>query len=150
MAGKFVGALLVERGILTATQVDAVLERQRQTGQPFGQTAVAMFKVRMTDVWRALALQQKESLAHVDLDTLPPADQRALELVPARLAWAAKVLPLQFDGGALLCATTVRQLTDAMALLHESMDRPIHFVLADELQLKQHIMSCYPVGPVPV
>ena len=150
MAGKYLGALLVERGVLTPPQVAAILDRQRQTGQPFGETAVALSNVRMADVWRALAVQQADDLLHVDLDTLPPADDRALDLVPARLAWAGKLLPLQLDGDTLVVATTPRTLADAMAVLHERLDRALRFVLADELQVKQHIMACYPAGPVAV
>jgi hypothetical protein len=149
MAG-YLGTLLVERGVLSAAQVEEVLERQRKTGQPFGLAAVEMFAVRMADVWRALAVQQRDALPHVDLEELPAPEERALALVPARMAWAGKVLPLRLDespaGTTLVCASTRRQLADAMALLHESIDQPIAFVLADDLQLKQHIMAAYPAA----
>jgi len=144
MAGKYLGTLLVERGVLLQEQVDAILVRQRQTGQPFGQMAVSMFNVRMVDIWRALAVQCSEDLPRVNLDETAEPEKAALEAIPGRLAWASKVLPLRVQGNRLVCATTAKQLCDAMALIHERIDRPVDFVLADELQLKQHIMSCYP------
>jgi hypothetical protein len=110
--------------------------------------AVQLFGVRMADVWRALAIQQRDQLRRVDLDLVPSPEPQALEKVPARMAWAGKILPLRLehssDGATLACATDPRHLADAMALLHEAIDQPISFVVADELQLKQHIMAAYP------
>ena len=144
MAGKYLGSLLVDKGLLTTTQVDQVLSRQRQTGLPFGQTAVAMFSVRMTDVWRALASQQSETLRTVDL-ALETSTADALAAIPARFAWASRVLPLRYEGGTLLCATTQKALPDAMAALCERLDTAVRFLLADELQLKGFIMQRYPL-----
>src|SRR3954469_18598629 len=106
MAGKYLGTLLIERGALSQEQVEAILSRQQQTGQPFGQLAITMYNVRMVDVWRAIASQRKEELMRIDLDTAPTAEAAALELVPGRLAWASRVLPLRLEGEKLICATT--------------------------------------------
>jgi len=145
MGGKYLGTLLMERGVLDQTQVDAILERQRQTGQPFGQMAVSMFQVGMADVWRSLAAQGRTQMRQVNLDEAAMPERAALDLIPGRLAWASKILPLRLIGERLICATTQRVLCDAVALLHEKLDRPIEFVVVEELQLKQRIMECYPV-----
>jgi hypothetical protein len=145
MGGKYLGTLLMERGVLDRQQVDAILARQRQTGQPFGQMAVVMYNVRMADVWRSLATQGSAATPRVNLDEVAMPERAALDLIPSRLAWASKVLPLRLIGERLVCATTQRQLCDAVALLHEKLDRPIEFVVVEELQLKQRIMECYPV-----
>lgn len=145
MAGKFLGTLLVERGVLDRTQVQSILDRQMQIGLPFGQIAVMLYNVRMADVWRALAEQQKDSMHEVELAEQPSATDEALAVLPGRLAWVARVLPLRFEGTTLICATTQRNLADAMALMHERLDCPIHFVVANDLELRQHIMDNYPV-----
>ena len=90
MAGKYLGTLLMERGILNPQQVEAVLARQLQTGQPFGQTAVVMFDIRMADVWRALAQQHRDTTPRVDLDQWASPQKDALEVIPGRLAWAGR------------------------------------------------------------
>lgn len=144
MAGKYLGTLLVEKGILSDTQVEQILARQVQTGLPFGQMAVSMFSVRMTDVWRALASQQRESIGHVDLGAETHEDD-ALSAVPGRFAWASRILPLRFENGTLICATTAKALPDAMAALCERLDHPVTFVLAEEIQLKGYIMQRYPL-----
>lgn len=144
MAGKYLGSLLVERGFLRADEVEAVLARQRETGRPFGEMAVAMYNLRMVDVWRAIASQKVEGLARVDLEAEEArATKEALDLVPGRLAWASRVLPLRMEGEKLVCATTARHLADAMAVLHERLDVPIEFVVAEELALKRGITASY-------
>ena len=144
MAGKYLGTLLMEKGLLSGEQVEEVLRRQQCTGQPFGQTAVALFNVRMTDVWRALAVQQAAGVRRVDL-TEEPMVENTLTILPARFAWALRVLPLRFAGETLICATTAKALPDAMAALCERLDYPVQFVVAEELQLKGFIMQRYPM-----
>lgn len=145
MAGKYIGTLLIERGVLTATQVEQILDRQKRTGQPFGETAVMLYGTRMADIWRAIANQKMENIPRVNLAT-EPHEECALKVIPARQAWITRVLPLRFEGETLVCATTPRSLPDAMALLHERLDHPIDFVLAEELPLKQAIMERYPAS----
>jgi hypothetical protein len=144
MAGKYLGTLLMEKGLLTTDQVEQVLLRQRHTGQPFGRTAVEMFNVRMTDVWRALAAQQSAGVRRVDLSD-EPIDEAIHSVLPARFAWALKILPLRYVGRTLLCATTTKALPDALAALAERLDHPLQFVIADELQLKSFIIQRYPM-----
>ncbi|HVT81375.1 MAG TPA: hypothetical protein VHM90_12035 [Phycisphaerae bacterium] len=144
MAGKYLGTLLVENGVLTSEQVDRVLARQPQTGLRFGEIAVSMFNVRMTDIWRALAAQQAQQIQEANL-TDEHFQREALATIPGRFAWAARILPLRFEGHTLICATTESRLPDATAALVERMDHPVRFVLADEMQLKEFIMQRYPL-----
>jgi adsorption protein B len=144
MAGKYLGTLLVENGVLTEEQVKKVLARQPQTGLRFGEIAVAMFNVRMTEVWRALAKQLEERSEETNLER-ETIQREALSTIPGRFAWAAKVLPLRFEGQTLLCATTEGRLPNATAALCERLDYPVRFVLADEMQLKEFIMQRYPL-----
>jgi adsorption protein B len=144
MAGKYLGSLLVENGVLTQEQVNKVLARQPQTGLRFGELAVAMFNLRMTDVWRALAKQQEERIEETNLER-ESFQREALSTIPGRFAWAARVLPLRFEGHTLLIATTEGRLPDATAALCERLDHPVRFVLADEMQLKEFIMQRYPL-----
>lgn len=143
MPAKYLGTLLTEKGLLTAPQVQQVLARQMQTGMRFGETAVALFKLRMTDIWRVLAIQQADNLPRVDLVT-EHHDGNVLGVLPARFAWAARILPLRFEDW-LICATTEKALPDAAAALAERLDMPARFVIADELQLKEFIMRRYPM-----
>jgi hypothetical protein len=105
---------------------------------------VALFNVRMTDVWRALAVQQAAGVRRVDLME-EPMEEGSLQVMPARWAWALKVLPLRFAGKTLICATTAKALPDAMAALCERLDYLVQFVVAEELQLKGYIMQRYPM-----
>ena len=143
MAGKYIGSLLVERGVLNTEQVSVILDRQQRTGQPFGETAVLLYHIRMADIWRAIARQQIDALPRVNLHQ-EPHEECALKVITARQAWITRVLPLRFEGETLICATTEKHLPDAMAWLHERLDTPVHFVLSEELPLKQCIMERFP------
>jgi hypothetical protein len=137
------GQVLVERGVLDQAQVEAVLERQRVTGEPFGLICERQFHVHPEEVERAWADQYSRIAPLVDLMT-EPAEPRALDLVTRRQAWQFRVLPLRFEGRELVIATTAMHLRRAMRFALVIIGMPVNLVLTTPAGLGEALSKYYP------
>jgi len=142
MLGKRIGMILTQRGFLDADQVDAVLDRQKQLHQPFGKLAHEMFGVPEIEIWHAWADQIGHLCQRVDL-AVEPNDSYVLGLITEAEAVQMRALPLRFEFGELVCATTVIDLPEAMVMLQQRTSAPIRFVIAERLQLDRFIEQRY-------
>ncbi len=138
MPGKRIGRILVSRGLLDPEQVDAILAAQRRRHQPFGKLAHELFGVSEVEVWHAWAQQVGPLCQRVDL-AVEPNDAHVLDLITADEARRMHLLPLRFEFGELICASTVIDLPEAMTVLQKRTAAPIHFVLAERKQLDRYI-----------
>lgn len=148
MPVKRIGTLLVERGVLTQDQIEQVIARQSQTGRPFGKLAVEMFDVDEAEVWRAWANHIQDRCPRVDV-ACEPKDPAARQVLAADYAWTHRILPLRFERGRLICATTATDLPNAMAFIQPQRDDVVHFVLTDRHQLEHFIMRGYELDSTP-
>jgi cellulose synthase/poly-beta-1,6-N-acetylglucosamine synthase-like glycosyltransferase len=100
-AGRPIGAWLVERGLLTAEQLEEALRLQREWGTPLGRVLMARGWVRPLDFYRCLA--DRFGLPFVNLVEDPPDaslfDKERIEEYAAGL-----YLPWRADGGRLTLA----------------------------------------------
>jgi type IV pilus assembly protein PilB len=104
------GELLVRAGVLSAAQLDDVLNVASH-GERLGTTLLRLGLVGESDLADALAIQLR--LERVDLDAVR-AEPEAIDRLPARLAQRHEVLPLRLEGGSLVLATA--DPTDLVAL----------------------------------
>ena len=99
------GQLLVQSGALGASDLERGLLEHRRTGGKLGEVLVRLSLVTELQVTEALA--QQLNLPVEPLDTLPTFDPEVLARIPADLAHAASVLPLELteEGRVLVVAT---------------------------------------------
>lgn len=142
MADRLIGTILVQRGVMTDEQVEAVVAEQKRQRKPFGKIASEMFGVPEREVHRAWAAQTGRFCQHVDL-ACEPNDLNLIHMLTEAEAWAVRALPLRVETGELVVATTVIDLPEAMAMLREKVRWPIRFVLADRKQLEHFLGHRY-------
>ncbi len=139
-----IGTLLLNRGVITAQQLEQILERQRTTHRPFGEIAEEMVGVRAKDVERAWAEQYAQTTRWVD-PTLEPVDPAVHDLVSRRQAWQFRVLPMGYDGSELMICTTQEGLVRAMNFAARQIPVTCYFVLTKLDQLAEALMRRYPM-----
>ncbi len=147
MTDRLIGKLLVQRGAMTLSQVQRVLEHQESSRLPFGKLAHEMFGVDPRDIAHAWAEQVGYFCQHVDL-ACEHNQSTPLALITARQAWTGHILPLRYEGDELVVATTVTDLPEAEALLSQKTDAEIRFVIAHTRQLEQYIIQRYQIVSV--
>jgi type IV pilus assembly protein PilB len=138
------GELLVRRGVLTQAQLDDIVAMQQVRHRPLGVLAEEMFGVSALDVEQAWAEQYAMLCPPVDLLTFErqPHAARAVTRVQA---WQFKVLPVRYEGGELVMATTIQHLPRAMRFALRVLELPCSFVLAQPRALGQALMEQYPM-----
>ncbi len=139
------GDILVERGVLTESQRQRILEHQRIHPRPFGLLAEEMFGVSPRAVERAWASQYAALTEHVDVREADPAPE-ALEMIETRQAWQFGVLPLRIDCEELVIATTEDRLARALRFTGWRVPMVCRFVLCEEDDLFDTLPMHYPMA----
>jgi hypothetical protein len=137
-----IGEILFNNGCLTRPQLEQILKRQRRSKKPLGQLAFEMFGVPEKDLWRAWAIQIADFCLHTDL-AMEKVQPEALATLTPREAWRYRILPLQFTGKTLTCATAGNYLPEAMAFAQVKLGGNVEFIIADLVQLEHFIMKSY-------
>ncbi len=131
------GEVLVERGMVTAEDVDAALEVQKSRGKiRIGEALLADGAV--SEETLLLALSRKFNLAAVDLDR-QPRDPRALDEVGRALLERHLFLPLETTVSTLTIAIADPLDTNVSDLLRFQTRKRIVEVLATPSQLRRHV-----------
>lgn len=138
------GELLVQVGVLTATQIDHILSVQRETGEPFGVLCERLAGVDPVAVEEAWATQYAQLTRHVD-PALESFDPEATGLVTRRQAWQFRVLPIRFDDEELMLATTRRHLRRALRFATNVLVVPVYPVLTEPLALGEGLCRHFPL-----
>lgn len=138
------GDVLVRMGALSEEQRTRVLAAQASSGRPFGALAEEMFGVSPKAVERAWASQYGELTGRIDLGA-ERADPEVRPLVERRQAWQFQILPLRFDGGELLVATTEAALPRAMRFAGWALGAEVSFVLVEQEALLAKLGEVYPM-----
>ncbi len=100
-SGVRIGELLVQRGLITAQQLNDALEEQKSTGRFFGLILVSRGWASEESVSRTLS--EQVGLAYVDLSN-HAVDPDVLKLIPVALARTHQALPLYGMGDSLTVA----------------------------------------------
>ena len=138
------GDVLVRMGILSEAQRDEVLGLQASSGRPFGALAEELFGVSPKAIERAWASQYAGMVGKVDLVS-ERADAAVRDLLERRQAWQFQLLPMRFEGGDLVMATTEAGLPRAMRFVAWAIGVPASFVIAEEQDLLGQLNEAYPM-----
>lgn len=139
------GDLLVERGVLSAAQRDAVLEQQRMSGRPFGLLSEEMHGVDPRDVELAWAAQYAGMAERIDVSEVSPT-RDVLAVIETRQAWQFGLLPVRFEDGELILATTEDRLARALRFAGWRISFPCRFAIASEDPLMEAIERHLPMA----
>lgn len=142
MDNDLIGQILVDHGVLTLEQVDQALAIQAEREAPLGRVAEDLFGISRLSVIEALAEQVAVRAPQASLAT-EQFDPQCLRMISAKEAWDRLILPIRWDRGELLCATTVETLPAAIELLQVKLDCPFHFAIAEMRPLEEFIASLY-------
>jgi len=143
-----IGEILVNQGILSPQQVFEILEKQKQTGIPFGVLAEKMFEVCAQTIEEAWIEQYHRFTGEIDLDH-QIVDDKALRLINRRQAWQFEILPLRFEpGGELLIAASKNRLARAVSFIANKIKPVVYFRIARSDQLRGFLQEHYPMPEV--
>ena len=138
-----IGEILVAQNVLDASQVAHILEQQRRLGRPFGDLAERLYNVGPEQVEKAWVEQYVCYGTEINLDE-QQIDDDALRVLSCRQAWQFRTLPLSREDGELKAATCRDRLQRAVNFAWRRFDEPVYFVIADRVQLEQHLMQHFP------
>lgn len=142
-----IGELLVRQGILTETQVNTILEMQTERTEPFGSICERLYGVSpevVEDAWVEQYTELTGSL-RPDFDTCDPA---VLDLLTRRQAWQFRIVPIRWDDGAVVLATTKSHLQRALRFVTSMLSFPVYFLITDANTLGEALDRYYPMGEV--
>lgn len=142
--GIRIGEILVNQGVLSAEQVELIVEEQQHTARPFGDLAERMFGIDPTAVESAWVDQFLETNGTVDLTTLY-VDGFSLKAITARQAWQFRLLPLYREDGRLVIATDDSNIVRALNFVTRSINEDVQLVVTSRLQLRHFLARHYPV-----
>ena len=137
-----IGELLVAAGVLNETQVEAILEQQRVSSEPFGLLSERLFNIDGRLIEQAWARQYSSLTRLVDPIT-EVYDERATALVTRRQAWQFRVLPIRFDGADLMIATAEPFICRALGFITHVIGVSSYLVLADPRRLGETLCRLY-------
>jgi hypothetical protein len=142
--GIQIGQLLIEQGVLTATQVEHILKVQKLSHRPFGDLAERLFGISPQAVEDAWVQQYIRIAGTVDLEE-QRFDEACLRLLNRRQAWQFHMLPMYRTQDNLSVATDADSLVRAVNFSAKKLDEPIFFQIAERAQLREFLMKHYPV-----
>lgn len=139
-----IGEILVKQGILSAEQVDLIVEEQEVSSRPFGDLAERMFGIDPTAVQDAWVAQYLDSVGVTDLHQVY-VDGFTLRTITARQAWQFRLLPLYREDGILAMVTDDSNVVRALNFVTRSIIEPVQLLVTTRDQLRAHLMKHYPV-----
>jgi type IV pilus assembly protein PilB len=134
------GSLLVRRGLVSEADVAQALVVQAESGKRIGETLVAMGALNPREL--TLFLADLLHMPVVDLRRHNP-EPDALALIPEDIVRKHMAVPITLDDDGLLVAVADQPSVSVRALLTQSNDHPIRFVLAPETDIQWAIDSSY-------
>ena len=137
------GALLVERGLLTWDELEQALAEQKRSGQLLGTLLIQSGKLSPEQLLPVLAEQVGMPYVRLGERPLPP---EALAKVPPKFASRYRLVPLSFERGLLRVAIADPfdvQTLDELRLL---LDCALEPVLAGEGEIHEAIQRHYGIG----
>ena len=122
--GIQIGQLLIEQGVLSAKQVEHILQVQRESHRPFGDLAERLYGISPRAVEDAWVEQYVRTVGTVDLNDID-FDAECLRLLNRRQAWQFHVMPTNRESDALNMATSAQDLVRAVNFTAKKIDEPL-------------------------
>ena len=138
------GESLVEGGLITQAQLDEALNRRVGTGERIGEALVALADVAERDLLRTLA--QDADIPFLERGNLV-VDPTTTAHIPSAIAHLQQVVPLRFDGRALIVAMRNPFDVGAIRALERSTGKPIRVAAADPAAISRLIEQVYGGAP---
>ncbi|MSR18584.1 MAG: hypothetical protein EXS00_05345 [Phycisphaerales bacterium] len=139
------GEILTAHGIVTRTQVEEILAKQRSDSRPFGVLCEELFGIDPAFIEAAWVDQYKRLVSHLEA-RFAESDSEALALVSRRQGWQFRIVPIRFDEGVLIAATTSEHLPRATRFASSVLSRPVLFIVVDAEELAGALDAYYPIG----
>jgi hypothetical protein len=140
-----IGELLVRQGILTESEVDQVLQEQSRRTEPFGAICERLFGVSPEVIEEAWVEQYTELTGALKPDC-ERCDPAVRDVVTRRQAWQFRIMPVRWDDGALVLATTREHLQRALRFATNAIPFPVYFLVTDSDMLAAALEMHYPMG----
>lgn len=140
-----IGELLVRQGILTEAEVKLVLAEQCKRTEPFGAICERLFGVApevIEDAW----VEQYTELTGVLVPDFESCDPAVMNILTRRQAWQFRIVPVRWEDGALVLATTRDHLQRALRFATNTISVPVYFLIADSDALAEALEHHYPMG----
>ncbi|MFO0894446.1 MAG: GspE/PulE family protein [Phycisphaerales bacterium] len=138
-----IDTFLLERGLVTADQLAEAVAEQRRTGERLDHALIRLGYVGSDEVLEALSAQFH--LPIVDLTDLS-VDEETLRLLPAKVVFKLRCVPVAREGRTLRVATCDPTDLPAFDELRLLTGHAIELVLADERDLQKFIRGRYGVA----
>ena len=139
-----IGELLVRQGVLTPSQVEQVLAEQARCALPFGAICEQLFGVS-PEIVESCWVEQYTELTGSLMPNFDECDPSVLNTLTRRQAWQFRVVPLRWEDGALLLATTSEHLQRALRFATQVIPVPVFFVITDACDLGDALSRYYPI-----
>ncbi|MCP3903714.1 MAG: Flp pilus assembly complex ATPase component [Planctomycetes bacterium] len=138
-----IGTILVERGLISDEQLARAIAEQNRTGERLDHLLVRLGFVTSEQVLEAIG--QQFAMPIVDLGAVD-VDAEVLRLLPAKLVFKQRCVPLEKRNGTLRVATCDPFELTAFDELRLLTGLGIELVLADEQDLRKFIRAHYGVA----
>ncbi|MFZ2357564.1 MAG: GspE/PulE family protein [Candidatus Omnitrophota bacterium] len=139
-----IGEVLVEKGLITAGQLELALKETRKSGEIIGKALVRLGFVTQEKLLEALAgqlcLPFYPSLKNV------PISSEAVKIVPVKLIWHYKFMPINIKDNCLTIAVSDPLAVWPMEDLKLHLGYDIERVLASEKEIGEAIRRYYGLG----
>ena len=137
------GAILLSQGLVTDEQLEQALREQAAAGERLEQTLARLGFARTEQVMRALADELAMPFLRLDETEI---DEEAVRAVPPRLVFKLRAIPVRFDSGRLVVATSDPLRLDAFDQLRMAAGMPVTLVVADDEDIGIQIRSRFGVA----
>lgn len=138
-----IGALLVEKALITPTQREEALQLARRWNVRFGEVAVAMGWIKSLDLYRTLAAHV--GVPFVDLSAQPP-DATLLDPADAALYAGRLTMPWRRQANGRLTVATADPGAGTVEFAREKWGDGIEFVVTSKFDIiwtTQHVFEAY-------
>jgi hypothetical protein len=140
---KRLGELLIEAGVVDATQLQAALGHQRQWGVRLGQALVDLKLASEADIVQALARKFGYEVAR--LEALEPYGfEQAVKLVPREFALRNNVFPMAADTGSITVAMSDPTNLAVVDELRFRAGRRVKVCIGGDREVAGAVKSAYP------
>ncbi len=134
------GRLLLEKGLISLSQLEIALEEQKQRGQPLGRTLIELGFVKEQDVLNILGIQAGIKLVNLDELEVPP---DVIKKIPVSIAKVYEVIPIEFKDSVLIIAMVDPLNVNIIDDLRFMLDTEIKRVSATREQIERALKKYY-------
>ncbi len=136
------GRRLVERGVITQTQLDEAIHKQQTTlsGKKLGEILVRLNYISKSHISQALADQLGIPIIKLSEREIP---ERIRNLIDIRIAQLYRVIPIEEKGQVLVIATADPTNINNIDNLQRLLDRPVDPVLATPEDVSEALNKYY-------